>query len=626
MPGLPDISPLAGLTNLKELYFVCNKTSDISPLAGLTKLTRLSLRCNENISDISPLAGLVNLEWLEIPQNNISDISPLAGLVNLTWLDLSRNNISNLSPLDAIRENLKTFHWYSNPVYPTDAPKIEGPWRWVVLPDTKLDSNTDLLSEASGGTVTETEIAIHGATEGNSVGDAVWTSHRLPPAGRNNIEDMLKTVLHDGVIYGSVSLYSPREQNTTMYVGGERGVRVWLNGTLIYERFNHEWDADNYTDFFPVTLQQGRNVLLVAIRTWGNGFFGFETGTDYTVSMGVGYAFSKTPIHTGDTFTLDIRAENIADLAGWQFDIAFDPAVLEATSVSEGNFLKTDGGTTFFQGGTIDNAAGKITGLNAARLSAQGATGTGTLLQVRFKAKSAGETQLTLDGFQFGSASGDSILAGPREIYFTVKERLTTGDVNRDGVVSILDLILVAQQLGKRVSPGSPVDVNGDGVVSILDLIRVSQGIAGSLAAPRVGAEGAAAATIEAWIAQARLEDDGSRPFKQGIENLLNLLAALIPEETALLANYPNPFNPETWIPYQLAKSAEVTLTIYDLNGKMIRHLRVGHQAAGMYQSRSRAVYWDGQNQLGEPVASGLYFYTLKAGEFTATRRMLILK
>ena len=636
--GLPDISPLAGLTNLKELYFVCNEVSDISPLAGLTKLIRLSLRCNENISDISPLAGLVNLAWLEIPQNNISDISPLAGLTKLEWLDLSRNNISNLSPLDGIREKIKTLHWYGNPVYPTDAPKIEGPWRWVVLPDTKLKSDTDLLSEASGGTVTETEIATHGATEGKSVGDAVWTSHRLPPTGRRNIEDMLKTVIHDGVIYGSISLYTPREQNTTMYVGGERGVRVWLNGTLIYERFNHQWNADNYTDFFPVTLQQGRNILLVAVRIWGNGFFGFEPGTDYTVSTGVGYAFSQTPIHTSDTFTLNIRAENIADLAGWQFDIAFDSTVLEAINVSEGDFLKADGGTTFFHGGSIDNAAGKITGLNAARLSTQGVSGTGTLLQVRFKAKSGGETVLALHKFQFGSVTGDSIPAGPHQITIVVEGQLATGDVNRDGVVTILDLILVAQQLGKRVSVGSPVDVNGDGIVSILDLIRVSQGIAGSPAAPRVGAEGVDVETIEAWIAQARLEDDGSHPFKQGIENLQNLLVSLIPEETALLANYPNPFNPETWIPYQLAESAEVTLTIYDLNRKMIRRLRVGHQAAGMYRSRSRAVYWDGRNQLGEPVASGLYFYTLtvrsassrngetRAGEFTATRRMLILK
>ena len=122
------------------------------------------------------------------------------------------------------------------------------------------------------------------------------------------------------------------------------------------------------------------------------------------------------------------------------------------------------------------------------------------------------------------------------------------------------------------------------------------------------------------------MEDDGSLAFKQGIENLENLLASLIPEETALLHNYPNPFNPETWIPYQLAESAEVTLTIYDMNGQVVRRLALGHQAAGMYRSRSRAVYWDGRNQLGESVASGLYFYTLTAGEFSATRRMLILK
>ena len=148
-----------------------------------------------------------------------------------------------------------------------------------------------------------------------------------------------------------------------------------------------------------------------------------------------------------------------------------------------------------------------------------------------------------------------------------------------------------------------------------------------SLFPPQAGGEGRVdAATIAAWIAQAQREDDGSLAFKQGIENLQNLLASLIPEATVLLANYPNPFNPETWIPYQLAVPAEVTLTIYDMNGQLVRRLAVGHRAAGMYQSRSRAAYWDGRNKLGEFVASGLYFYTLTAGEFTATRRRLILK
>ena len=624
---LSDLSPLAGLTKLEKIDFCHGDISDLTPLVGLTGLKELYFVANE-ISDISPLAGLTGLSRLNLDDNEISDISPLAGLANLKWLNVAKNEIANFSPLDGLRENIKLV-LHSNPGFPTHAPKIEGPWLWVVLPGTVgevLDS-TDLLSETSGGTVTETEVATHGATEGGSVGSSVWTSHKLPPAGGNNIEDMLKHSISDGVIYGSVSLHSPREQETTMYVGGDRGVRVWLNGTLIYERLNQQW-TNNYTDFFPFTLQQGRNVLLVAVHTRGNGFFGFELGTEYTVlTPGVGYAFSQTPIHTGDIFTLNIRAENITDLAGWQFDITFDPSALEAINVTEGDFLKIDGGTTFFQSGSIDNASGKITGLSAARFSG-GVSGVGTLLQVRFKAKSAGETQLALRKFQFGSVTGDNIPAGPHEIRITVEERLATGDVNRDGVISILDLILVAQQLGRRVPAGSPVDINGDGVVSILDLILVSQGIGSTTAsaAPAIEAESVDPATIEAWIAQARLEDDGSIAFRQGIENLQNLLYSLIPEETALHRNYPNPFNPETWIPYQLAESAEVTLTIYDMNGRLVRRLAVGHQGAGMYQTRSRAVYWDGRNQLGESVASGLYFYTLTAGEFTATRRMLILK
>ena len=96
--------------------------------------------------------------------------------------------------------------------------------------------------------------------------------------------------------------------------------------------------------------------------------------------------------------------------------------------------------------------------------------------------------------------------------------------------------------------------------------------------------------------------------------------------ENALLANFPNPFNPETWIPYQLAKPTEVAITIYAVNGQIVRTLTLGYQPAGIYQNRSRAAYWDGKNQFGEPVASGVYFYTLTAGNFTATRKMLIRK
>ena len=102
--------------------------------------------------------------------------------------------------------------------------------------------------------------------------------------------------------------------------------------------------------------------------------------------------------------------------------------------------------------------------------------------------------------------------------------------------------------------------------------------------------------------------------------------AAMSPNTTALLMNFPNPFNPETWIPYQLQKAADVQISIYDQRGILVRQLSLGYQVAGQYVSRGRAAHWDGRNQVGEPVASGLYFYTLTAGDFSATRKMLIVK
>ena len=98
------------------------------------------------------------------------------------------------------------------------------------------------------------------------------------------------------------------------------------------------------------------------------------------------------------------------------------------------------------------------------------------------------------------------------------------------------------------------------------------------------------------------------------------------PTQNLLLQNYPNPFNPETWIPYQLSEDSAVSISIYDTTGKLVRTLSLGFQAAGFYNSRERAAYWDGRNALGERVASGIYFYQLTTSEFQQTKRMLILK
>ena len=214
---------------------------------------------------------------------------------------------------------------------------------------------------------------------------------------------------------------------------------------------------------------------------------------------------------------------------------------------------------------------------------------------------------------------------------------LIAEDVNRDGIVDVEDLVTVAFSFGKSVAKGTypNPDVNADGVVNRQDVLRVMTLLEAAAGAPLVSAQRLSvftADTLQHWIDRAKQRNNTDDAFQTGIQVLEELLATLMvetkttPAETALLVNYPNPFNPETWIPYHLAEANEVTLTIYAATGEVVRTLALGHQAAGVYADKTRAAYWDGRNAQGEPVASGIYFYTLTAGDFTATRKMLIRK
>ena len=261
-------------------------------------------------------------------------------------------------------------------------------------------------------------------------------------------------------------------------------------------------------------------------------------------------------------------------------------------------------------------------------------TGGGTLSTTITRTDENGRAQSTLTlGPNLGtntvqvSAAGIDVPATFHAISDT-EAPLITADVNNDGSVNILDLILIASKLG-NTGTNLVVDVNRDGTVSILDLILAAGMFDGAAAAPSVQPqvpETLTAVEVQGWLIDARSLEVRDSIMKRGFVVLEQLLVSLTPRETELLANYPNPFNPETWIPYRLAEDAFVTLTIYDLSGQVVRTVQVGHRIAAAYENRSKAIYWDGRNEVGEQVASGVYFYNLSTRNYSATRKMLVVK
>ena len=316
-------------------------------------------------------------------------------------------------------------------------------------------------------------------------------------------------------------------------------------------------------------------------------------------------------------FTLNIISGEA--VAGYQATVRFDDTALRYVSGANGDFLPV--GAFFVQ----PKVEGNLVKLNAASLAGE-SDGNGTLATLTFEVIAVKASTVTLSDVLLTDSAGAASVPKVENAEITETPQLK-GDVNGDGIVNIQDLVLVAGRLGQ--SGTNSADVNGDGVVNIQDLVLVAGALGSSATAPSLYAKDLSmltAADVKKWLSQAQHFNLTDPTFQNGIRFLEQLFAALTPKETTLLPNFPNPFNPETWIPYHLAKDADVTLHIYAVNGTLVRTLSIGHQAAGMYQKRSRAAYWNGKNALGESVASGVYFYTLTAGDFSATRKMLILK
>ena len=240
--------------------------------------------------------------------------------------------------------------------------------------------------------------------------------------------------------------------------------------------------------------------------------------------------------------------------------------------------------------------------------------------------------ELVTDPAEEGSVGSDCDWAYWADLHITAAPN---PDANQDGRVNVLDLIVVASSFNEQ-PPGNPLaDTNKDGVVNLFDLVFVVEHLSQNAAAPSQlefmkSIPSTAKEVIAAHRALKELESVPNKSVKvklaiQLLRHYLSLADRNV-KETKLLPNYPNPFNPDTWIPYQLSESASVTVKIYDIRGRLIKTIDVGHKPGGYYLTRERAVYWDGRNKSGEPVSSGVYFYTLITDDYTQTRRMVIVK
>ena len=318
----------------------------------------------------------------------------------------------------------------------------------------------------------------------------------------------------------------------------------------------------------------------------------------------------------GQQFKIDINIVGGQDVRGYEIIVEYDHNSLSYVSHAHGDYLSDK-----VYRGPIIRKFGSVSFSNVS--TAEAGEGDGILATITFKVISRRASTISLSAILSNSD-------GVKLPYIVISGKVIEPpwDVNGDGSVDILDLSYVAARFGDEGQ--TEADVNGDGVVDIKDLITVASGMGREADAPSMHHQSLkelpSRAMVQQWLTEARQLNLTDPTSQRGILFLEHLLASLIPKETVLLPNYPNPFNPETWIPYQLAQPADVVISIFSIDGTVIRTLDLGHKSPGTYQDKTVAVYWDGRNNVGESVAGGVYFYTLTAGDFKSTRKMLILK
>ena len=621
--------------------------SNFSPIAGLTQLHTLMLNnAIFDVSDISVLAGLPQLLWLELQNNSITDITDLSSFTQVEYLWLQYNAISDVSALSSLTQ-LRDLHLNNNAI--SDISRLTGlkHLNWLTL------SNNDLNDAALG-----THIPAMQAKGVEVRFDNIAASVRV------NVRSPAKLLKVSGdVQHGTPS----RPLATPLVVEVQAadshplaGIRVKFSvtaggGNLSTTRGITDANGRAQTS---LTLGSQRAVNKVQASVAGiNTPVTFSTSSEAIVLVS---ANQRPPMYwiDADTGTLHrlvgAKVENLVPSVQNATSLAVDMAGgslywTERTGKRSGNIRRAN------LDGTNVEVVKALTSLPS-HLSLDATGGKLYLTNAWGKIQ-----RLNVDGSRFES----NLITGLKnlkdmavdvaggKIYWITQTGERRGDLrgaNLDGTKAQLvqKLTSVPYSLAVDTKNSKLYLTNAWGKIQRLNVdgSRFESNLITGLDTPK----GIALDTVGRkiyWTEQGTL-----RCAAFNGENLQNVVTgfgtsisivvgsvpdvapvaaaptpiSVVPNKTALLANYPNPFNPETYIPYQLEAAADVTLRIYAVDGQIVRTLALGHRGAGIYMERERAAYWDGRNAVGESMASGVYFYTLTAGDFMATRKLLIRK
>ncbi len=674
---ITDISPIRKLTKLTTLALSNNPITDISPIRKLTKL--ISLRMEHNsVTDISLISGLTNLTYLYLEHNSITDTSPLAGLTNLTYLGLDNNPITDILALvsNAGLGNEDIVDVSDNPLSANSVaayiPALKNRGVTVHMTHLKpvvniLDSNLRAaiertLGKTAGDSIIKADMAtltslqalrvnisdltgletaynltdlnlmdnsitdislISGLTNlttltlmENSITDilpiAELTNLVQLSLADNKISDISPLVSNTGLGNGdtvdvSENPLSPESINIHIPALQTRGVTVTADSLQAYIPDSILRDvlevALRKTGIDPIiTKAEMRTLTRLEVTNFLSDLTGLEAATNLTfLNLSANRITNISPITALTRLTeLNLSGNSITDISPLSGLTNLTNLQLNKNRITDISPLVSNTGL-----GNEDKVDVSDNPLSAASIN------------THIPALQAKGVTIRMNNFQLQAPAAPSVDL----IEDTPVLGVSGSIVDQTARFNKFRVTVKNLSNGKAVT-GLTIDADGVGYqLTLVDDVRARQAatigdileISAQSPNPLVG--------VQPVRYIVTTED-----VRRGWIQLEALVAYEIPAATELLPNYPNPFNPETWIPFRLAEDASVTLTIYDEKGRVVRTFDVGHRRAAVYESRSQAVYWDGRNAFGETVSSGVYFYHLSADDYSATRRMLILK